>query len=86
MLWAKAWPKDTLPRAGWHLRLLVLVALEPAHLPSVHLVHVHICVHHQLVLADAGGGKGTEERKKVKLEMTRYNWNHHLLYCICCCV
>lgn len=73
-LLAKAWPMYTLPRVVSHLRLLVLVALETTHLTSVDFVHVHICVHHQLILADAGGGKGREKEKsqtgshKVQLE------------------
>lgn len=52
----------------WHSRFLVLVALEPAHLPRVDFVHVHIRVHHQLVLPDAAGGKGRAKRQKL-------NWN-----------
>lgn len=50
-----------LSRVDWHLRLLVLIALETTHLTGVDLVHVHIRVHHQLVLPDAGGGRGKEE-------------------------
>lgn len=40
-------------------------------------------MHHQLILADAKG-RGREKRKKVKLEITRYSWNHHLLCWIYC--
>lgn len=61
---AKDSPMYTLPRVVSHLRLLVLVALETTHLTSVDFVHVHICVHHQLILADAGGGRGREKEKK----------------------
>lgn len=64
-----------LSRVYWHLRLLVLIALETTHLTGVDLVHVHICVHHQLILPDAGRGRGKED--KVKLEITRYSWKQH---------
>lgn len=54
----------TLPGAAWHLRLLVLVALETAHLASVDFVHVRIRVHHQFILADAGRVRRREKREK----------------------
>lgn len=41
-------------------------------------------MHHQLVLPDAGGGKGRQKEKKVRLGPTRYSWNHPLLCWICC--
>lgn len=40
-----------------HSRLLVLVALQPAHLPHVHLGRVYVSVDHKLVLANAGRGR-----------------------------
>ena len=40
-----------------HSRLLVLVALQPAHLPHVHLGRVYVGVDHKLVLANAGKGR-----------------------------
>lgn len=41
-----------------HSRFLVLVALQPSHLTLVHLGRVHVCVHHELVLPDAGRAHG----------------------------
>lgn len=47
-------------------RFLVLVALQAAHLARVHLGHVHVCVDHEFVLANAGRG-----RPRVKLRAGR---------------
>lgn len=69
----------TLPRVVWYLRLLILIALETTHLTGVDFVHVHVCVHHQLILADAEREREIEKEKKVKLEITRHSWNHHLI-------
>ena len=45
-------------------RFLVLIALQAAHLARVHLGHVHVCVDHEFVLANAGRG-----RPRVKLRL-----------------
>ena len=55
-------------------RLLVLKALESAHLSAVHLVHVQIVVHLQLILTDATAG--TDNRERVS----------KVCVCVCVCV
>lgn len=50
------------PNHALHSRFLVLVALQAAHLPLVHLGHVYVSVDHKLILANA-----EKERRRVRL-------------------
>lgn len=44
------------PTCAVNSRFLVLVALQTAHLPHIHLGRVYVWVDHKLILADAGKG------------------------------
>lgn len=46
-------PQGLVPNPALHSRFLVLVALQAAHLPLVHLGHVYVGVDHKLILANA---------------------------------